>query len=208
METRLKYPRTYHFPWSEGTTSDDKIQHDLSGLIGKEIVILEKMDGENTTMTNEHMYARSIDSNNHPSRNYVKGIWGNIKHLIPEGFRICGENLFARHSLEYNDLEDYFLVFSIWNLTTCISFDETIEYCNLLGLKHVRVIDRFLFDENKIKNIKIDTNIQEGYVVRNSGSFEYDQFSNNVLKYVRKNHVQTDKHWSQEKIIKNKLKNG
>ena len=188
-------------------TSDDKIQSDLSELTGKEVVVMEKMDGENTSMTSEHMYARSIDSNNHPSRNYVKGIWGNIRHLIPEEFRICGENLYAKHSLYYEDLEDYFLVFSIWNGIVCLSFEETLDYCNLFGLKHVNVIDRFIFDENKIKNIKIDPNVQEGYVVRNSGQFEYQYFNKNVIKYVRKNHIQTDKHWSQEKIIKNKLKN-
>ena len=48
----MKYPRTYHLPWSPGTTADDK---KLSGdwfdmYKGKEIVITEKLDGENTAI--------------------------------------------------------------------------------------------------------------------------------------------------------------
>jgi hypothetical protein len=206
-DLKLKYPRTYHFEWSEGCVSDDKIQHDLSSLYNKDIIITLKMDGENTTMMNDCYYARSIDSNNHPSRNYVKGLWGNIKHEIPYGFRICGENLYAKHSIEYNDLVDYFQVFSIWDENNlCLSWEETIDYCNLLGLNHVQVIDRFRFDIDKIKNLKIDTNIHEGYVVRNADSFNYADFDKNVIKWVRKNHIQSDTHWSKSKIIKNNLK--
>lgn len=26
---KIKYPRTYHLEWSEGKTSDDKVQYDL-----------------------------------------------------------------------------------------------------------------------------------------------------------------------------------
>lgn len=203
---KVKYPRTYHFEWSKGATSDDKIQKDLSHLEGKEIIISEKMDGENSSMTNEFYYARSLDSNNHPSRNYVKGIWGNTKHLIPNNFRICGENMFAKHSIEYNDLEDYFLVFSIWNGEECLSWDETLEYCELLGLKTVKVLYRGIFDIEYIKKLKIDTNIQEGYVVRLTKSFLLKDFKYNCLKYVRENHVTTDEHWSQGIITKNRLK--
>lgn len=134
---KLKYPRTYHFEWSEGCTSDDKIQYDLSNFENKEIIITEKMDGENTAMMKDCIYARSLDSNNHISRNYVKGIWGNIKHEIPDGFRICGENMYAKHSIHYNNLKSYFLVFSIWNNEECLSWDETLEYCDLLNLTTV-----------------------------------------------------------------------
>ena len=42
-----KYPRTYHLPWSPGTTSDDrKLSGDwFENYKGKEIVITEKLDG-------------------------------------------------------------------------------------------------------------------------------------------------------------------
>ena len=45
----------------------------------------------------------------------------------------------------------------------------------------------------------------EGIVVRNSSEFYFDQFKYNVAKYVRTDHVQTDQHWSQQKIIRNEV---
>lgn len=204
---KFKYPRTHHVLWSKGVSSDDKIQKDLSFFEGKEIVITEKKDGENSTLMNDCIYARSIDSNNHPSRNWLKGLWGNIRYNIPENWRICGENMFAKHSIYYDNLDSYFYVFNIWNEdNVCLSFDDTIEWCKLLNLEHVPVIYRGIFDLELIKSIKIDEEKQEGYVMRIAESFKYSDFQKSVVKYVRKNHVQTTTHWTQEKIIQNKLK--
>lgn len=204
---KFKYPRTGHFPWSEGATNDDKIQNDLTNFIYKEIVISEKMDGENTTLMSDCIYARSLDSNNHPSRNFVKGIWGNIRYDIPQNWRICGENLYAKHSLYYDNLESYFMCFSIWNENNvCLSIDETLEWCNLLNIVHVPILYRGKFDLEFIRNFKIDTNVHEGFVMRLADEFNYDDFYKSVIKWVRKGHVQTDEHWSTQKIIPNKLK--
>ena len=54
-----KYNRTYHLSWSLGATNDDRISNSVDSLLGKEIVITEKLDGENTGMTNDGVYARS-----------------------------------------------------------------------------------------------------------------------------------------------------
>ncbi len=203
-----KYPRTYHLPNSLGYTSDDKVLKTTDIFIDKDVVITEKMDGENTTMYNDYIHARSLDSNNHPSRNYVKGLWGNIKHEIPSGWRICGENLYAQHSIIYNNLNAYFLVFSIFDeYNNCLSWEETKEYCNLLGLQTVNELYVGKFDSvilNKIiKNLNLT--IQEGLVVRNANKFSYCEFGDNVAKWVRENHVQTDNHWTEAPIIPNKL---
>lgn len=204
---KIKYPRTYHVPWSECKSSDDKIQYDLSNFEGKEIIITEKMDGENNTMMRDSYYARSLDSNNHPSRNFVKGIWGNLKHDIPENFRICGENLYAQHSLRYEELKSYFMVFSIWNNETCLSWKETLEYCELLNLETVPVLYLGKFDLEMIKKFKIDNNKQEGYVIRLASEFTLDEFQTSVVKYVRKGHLQTDEHWMNSAIVQNGLLN-
>ena len=205
---KVKYPRTYHSPWSLGVTNDDKVIKDTSSFIGNEVVLLEKMDGENTTLSRDYIHARSLDSVDHPSRHWVKGIWGQIRHNIPEGYRICGENLFAKHSIEYNDLPNYFMVFNIWDENNiCLSFDETLEWCNLLEIQHVPVLWRGIYDENFIKNFELDFSKQEGYVVRLTKSFHYDDFEKSVMKMVKKGHVQTDSHWMFQKVVPNKLKN-
>jgi len=203
---KIKYPRTHHLEWSEGRTSDDKTQFDLSNFVGKEIIITEKMDGENTTMMNDCYYARSLDSNNHQSRNFVKGIWGRIKHEIPNEIRVCGENLYAQHSLRYENLPDYFLVFSIWDGVTCLSWDDTVGYADMLGLKTVNVLYRGKCDLKFLREFKIDTSTQEGFVVRVSEAFYLNDFKQSVVKWVRKGHVQTDEHWMNSKIKPNRLK--
>jgi ATP-dependent RNA circularization protein (DNA/RNA ligase family) len=191
-----KYPRTFHLPWSQGITSDDKVIKDCSKFFSNEIVILEKMDGENTTMYPDHIHARSIDSKNHTSRDFVKSFWNTFKHDIPKGFRICGENLYMEHSIHYSNLSAYFQVFNIWNNNICLSFDDTVEWCNILGLHTVPVLYRGTITELELKQFHQNLNFtcQEGYVIRLASSFLYNDFGTTVAKFVRKDHVNTDAH--------------
>ena len=204
---KTKYPRTYNFPWSEGASNDDKILKDTKNFIGKEVVVTLKLDGENTTMARDYIHARSLDSVDHPSRHWVKGLWAKIQYNIPENWRICGENVFAVHSIPLENLDSYFYVFNIWNeKNECLSWDETIEWCKLFELECVEVLYRGVYDENLIKNIKLDYTKQEGYVVMLVDSFNYKDFSKCVAKAIRAGHVKTDEHWMLKAIIPNKLK--
>lgn len=206
-----KYPRTFHFPWSEKATDDDKILSSLETFIGKEIVQTVKLDGENTSMYTDKIHARSIDGKFHPSQSWIRGFWATIAHEIPTGWRICGENVYAKHTIPYEGLETYFYVYSIWNeKNIALSWDETEEYATLLGLKMIPVLYRGVFNESVIKNNYVDTfngNPMEGYVVRLASSFHYNEFSKSVAKFVSKNFVIADnEHWSQGKVIPNRLK--
>jgi hypothetical protein len=207
--TYYKYNRTYHLEWSPGLQNDDRrqINYEEFKKYG-DIVATIKMDGENSNLYPDYTHARSINSNNHPSRDYVKGIWGNIKYRIPDGWRICGENIYAKHSIYYDNLESYFQAFSIWDENNmCLDYDTTLDLCKEFGIVHVKEIYRGKYDEDILKSL-IDLpemEGQEGYVIRTCGSFHYDDFNDNVAKYVRKNHVQTSNHWLNEKIIPNKL---
>lgn len=206
---KIKYPRTFHLPWSEGCTSDDKKLTTDRQFFDREVVVSEKRDGENTTMYRDYYHARSLDSAHHPSRDFVKSIWGQIRYMIPEGYRVCGENLYARHSIGYDNLSSYFEVFSIWDHNNmCLSWDDTEEFVYGLGLITVPVIYRGTYDQAKIRGLwnPEESDKVEGYVVRSAKSFHYDAFQNNVAKFVRKGHVQTDEHWMHSEITKNILK--
>lgn len=202
-----KYPRTPHLPWSPGATSDDAWCPSFEALERGLIVVTEKMDGENTTMYRDHMHARSIDSKHHPSRSWVKSLHQAIAYQIPEGWRICGENLYARHSIAYNDLKSYFMMFSIWDdKNTCLSWDETLEWAALLGLETPPVLYYGPWDERMLRAIKLDEAQQEGYVVRTARAFPYAEFSTHVAKWVRADHVQTDEHWMFAQLVPNALR--
>lgn len=74
-------------------------------------------------------------------------------------------------------------------------------WCELLGLKEVPIIYVGKYDKDKImkkfNEYKMKQNHEvEGFVIRNIDEFKYEDFSKNVGKYVRANHVQTDEHWT------------
>ena len=206
---KVKYPKTKHLPFSKGLTRGDKIIETLDFFLNKEIIVSLKLDGENSSLMRDYIYARSLDSADHPSVHWLKNLWGNIRFDIPENWRICGENLYAVHSIVYDELPTYFMVFNIWDENNqCLSYDDTLIWCELLGLQHVPVLYRGIFDEKILEKIasEINTEINEGFVIRITDSFHFKDFEKYYAKWVREKHVKTKKHWKLEKIVKNGLK--
>lgn len=202
-----KYGRTFHLPISPGATSDDKIMSSLDGLMVEDLVVTEKMDGENTTIHAGGSHARSPDSRYHPSRDWLKGFAAGVSPYLADGERIAGENLYARHSVGYDALPSYFLGFAwivgdevqSWNLTQA-RFEE-------LGIRSVPTLYRGpyrpgLFDELAQA---LDLTRQEGFVARVAGSFAESEMPGRVGKYVREGHVQSDIHWMKAELIPNRL---
>lgn len=209
--SRVKYPRTYHLPWSPGMTDDDRMVDDANALFGgHEVVVTVKMDGENTTLYRDYIHARSLEFTPHPSRNRVRALHGSIAHEIPDGWRVCGENLYAKHAIHYKHLPAYFLAFSIWNeKNVCLSWDETLTWTELLGLQAVPVLYRGPWNEQKIRDLHrpiINGDECEGYVVRVADEFHYREFRTKVAKYVRANHVPVHGgHWANRVVVPNEL---
>lgn len=209
MSSQLyKYPRTPHLSFSPGVGGDDIKLNSNEIFTNSQVIVTEKLDGENTTFYPDCIHARSLDSGHHFSRAWVKALQGSISHNIPPGWRICGENMYARHSIAYDNLKSYFYVFSIWNENNeCLSWSETQEWTEILELELVPVIYQGIWDEAIIRDIgdKLDLDRCEGYVVRKVEQFHFDNFASNIAKWVRKNHVQTNEHWMYQKIIPNGL---
>lgn len=205
----VKYPRTYHLPWSTCKSKDDRQLRDVTNFEGQEVVVTMKMDGENTSMYNDHIHARSLDSMDHVSQHWVKNFHSRLAWLIPDGWRVCGENLFAKHSIKYNHLPTYFMVFSVWiDGNNCLSWHDTVEWCELLDIEMVPVLYRGPWDEKLIRDLHqsvVNGDEQEGYVVRTTKRFHYSQFRKCVAKFVRPDHVQTHGHWRNMVVERNGL---
>jgi hypothetical protein len=206
----IKYPRTPHLPWSPGATNDDRVLSSVDHFEGKEVVITEKMDGEAFSLYRNYCHPRSTTYSPHPSRDWIRKFHAQIRREIPEGWRICGENCFAVHSLRYTNLDSYFFAFSIWtDQNIALSWAETVEYCELLGITPVRSLYEGIFKENYVRDTftrDLDFTVIEGYVVRLASSFAFKDFSSSIAKYVRAKHVQTDEHWMYQPVIPNALK--
>uniref|UniRef100_UPI0013C3E8E1 RNA ligase family protein n=1 Tax=Streptomyces scabiei TaxID=1930 RepID=UPI0013C3E8E1 len=203
---RTHYPRTRHLPWSPGATADDLRVTDLSGLRGREVVVTEKLDGENTTLYADGLHARSPDSAHHPSRTWVKALQARIGPAIPRGWRVCGENMFARHSLPYDDLDSWFYGFSVWDADgRCLDWDRTVALLRGLGVPVPRVLWRGVFEERALRALRLDLARQEGYVVRVVDGFGAQEFGARVAKWVRAGHVTTGTHWMHAAVVENGL---
>jgi len=212
-----KYGRTFHFPFSPGTTSDDRIQYDYWSCIQKmhTLIHTEKLDGENNCLNRYGVFARSHAAPTTSSwTNHLRQSWESMKHDLGD-LEIFGENLYAIHSIEYQNLDHYFFVFAIRVLDKWLSWEEVSFYAQLFDLPTVPVLQIVSNFENEpaFKNNVLQlTNeksvfdsfdtvegkscSREGIVSRNIQEFPVEDLGLNVFKYVRKGHVKTDEHWT------------
>lgn len=223
--TNGKYPRTYHYDFSLGSTSDDKINHNWWENVCKieQIVHTEKLDGESTMIGPSGVFARSHAApTKHPWANYLKERWSFIKDdLESMGLEIFGENLYAIHSIEYPNIEEHFYVFAVRQKGVWLSWFEVCEWAEYFNFKTVPLIGRsypttfedsnvgkddytdliikMVSDSSMFGSIDVENNelcVMEGVVSRNADSFSVETFKENVFKYVRPSHVKTDQHWT------------
>lgn len=236
MGTRAKYPRTSYLPWSaalpDTSNGEDRIlsEDELKNLLKGEIVITEKMDGENVTVYSDSWHARSLDSNRRIDQDMMSGIASRFMYAVPTYYRIHGEYLFARHSIHYQHLECYFQVFAISDILTgmVLSWEKTVDLVESIHfgtgapICMVPVLSiPTIHDDQDISWITAMNDLiaitngenyngdpKEGYVIRNADEFPFSELSKNVAKYVRMNHVQTDDHWRNQPLVKNLLEKG
>lgn len=203
---KTKYPRSYHFSYSPGAKNDDRINNDVSTLLGPDIIITEKMDGSNCAFSNVAVFGRSHVE---PTKNsWDVKMWelhSRIKSDIEDDMFIFGENMYGVHSIEYSELTSYFYMFGIRYKNTWLSWDDVEEYSYLLDIPTVPVLFKGMTTVDKVlEKLVIDLasqpsalgGLREGVVVRLRNSFQDEDFSNSLLKYVRKDHINTDIHWS------------
>lgn len=201
-----KYNRTYHLPFSPGTTNDDRISNSVDSLLDIDIIITEKMDGGNTGITRGGVYARSHAAYTESSwSREVRQIHSSIKNSIDEGVFIFGENMEGIHSIEYSNLKSYFYIFGVRDNNIWIPWSAVEEYSYLLDIPTVPVLFKGVFTAEKELRDKVESlckepselgGIREGIVIRNAEMFHNDDFSENLMKWVRKDHVTTDDHWT------------
>jgi len=201
-----KYARTYHLPWSLGATSDDKISDSVESLIGIDIVITEKLDGSNTGITNRGVYGRShADFSSNPWDKEAWNLFYRIRNDISDGVFLFGEGMYGIHSIEYTNLDSYFYLFGVRDNNVWIPWEGVEEY-SLLDIPTVPVL--FKGSVKSVRELqKLTEKLtsepsalggqREGIVVRNTDMFHNEDFAQNVIKWVRKDHVQTSNiHWT------------
>jgi len=215
-----KYGRTYHYPFSPGTTSDDRISHQYWHNVQaiSSVVHTEKLDGENNCLNAHGVFARSHAApTTSPWTQAIRERWQSIRGDLGE-IEIFGENLYAIHSIEYRQLEHHYYVFAVRYLDTWLGWDEVKWYAAFFDLAVVpalKIVQPSAMDERNFREDVVslagrdslleayDVQTQrpctcEGIVSRNADEFSVDAFASHVFKYVRRGHVKTDEHWTRK----------
>jgi hypothetical protein len=167
-------------------------------------------------MTNDGVYARSHAT-------FTTSSWSRevrqlhdikVKGQLEDDVFIFGENMEGVHSIEYSGLKSYFYMFGVRDNNIWIPWEGIEEYSYLLDIPTVPVLFKGIVNtEKELKDLVNDLVSKpsqlggqiEGIVVRNSSLFHNDDFADNVMKWVRKGHVQTDEHWTRN-WVKAKIK--
>lgn len=214
-----KYNRTPHLPWSPGGTSDDKIAKDVSSLLRRKVIITEKIDGSNCSLEADGCFARThAGPPTHASFDQLKALHASIKHNIPEKYQLFGEWCYALHSIPYDKLPSYFLMFGVRELYSPEGEWQEWEVVKMwakeIGVATVPELwSGFIHDEKELQRLTEDIakqpsrfgKVREGVVIRVADSFLDGDFSKYVMKWVRPNHVQTSDHWKNQEIVRNQL---
>lgn len=212
-----KYGRTYHFPFSPGTTNDDRFNHtyweDIQRI--ETLVHTEKLDGENNCLNRFGVFARShVAPATSPWTSRLREHWELMKNDLGN-IELFGENLYAVHSIAYRHIEEYYFIFAVRQMDKWLSWEEVKFYASMFDLPTVPElaiepttsltkealqleIENWAQQESIFESFNPLTGehcTREGVVTRNIREYPVGAFRHNVFKYVRKGHVKTDEHW-------------
>lgn len=138
-----KYGRTYHFNFSPGTTSDDRISHNYWEHISKlkRFILTEKLDGENNCLSEHGVFARSHASTTESRWTQdIRQRWQSMKYDLKGGIKIFLENLYAIHSIEYKNINQHYYVFAVRENGRCMSWEEVEWWAKQFDLPTVPVL--------------------------------------------------------------------
>jgi hypothetical protein len=199
----VKFPRIHHLSFSQQIHKDDKTIENPEYFLNKEIIITEKLDGSNCCFFEDKWFSRSGE--------LASGSWFNIlknKHFnnYDKNFMYFGENMYAKHSIYYDKLTDWFYLFEVYDpkRKLFLSLNERNYLPNFpfnfvpsvwCGVcKSLKELEKILLKE--IKKESYFGKEREGFVVRTTNYIFLENYSSCVAKFVRENHVQTDEHWT------------
>jgi ATP-dependent RNA circularization protein (DNA/RNA ligase family) len=147
----------------------------------------------------------------------AKSIHSWLSLRIPEHLAVYGEWVFAVHSLKYDKLPAYFLVFNVLDIPQgmWLSHSDTEDIASSLGLPMVPVLAKFVPDSEESLRILTETLSREpsrlgpereGVVVKLASECLDADFSMSVAKWVRPDHPKDPiNHWMTKPVERQRL---
>lgn len=207
LPSLAKYPATPYWPWSPAIGRGDHVHTNSGRFVGDAVVVTEKLDGSNTLLHAGRSYGRSVSA---PSA----GKWMAMvkKHHAwkvtePEVY-LYGEDIYGVHSITYDPVEERetFYAFALRDGNGRFSaFGDLESYADSKQIPIVPMLFKGCFGsvaeirtfiEYAHREPSLLGGPREGVVLRLARGFPSEEFSDNVCKSVRVDHVQTDRHWT------------
>ena len=130
------------------------------------------MDGSNTSLEAEGCFARThAGPPTHASFDGLKALHAAIKFKIPEDLQLFGEWLFALHSIPYDKLPAYFMLFNVReNLDAkkpyWLSWEEVEMWADEIGVPCVPVLFKGkVSSEKELKELVISLVAQSSSIL-------------------------------------------
>lgn len=222
IDLLIKFPRTRHLMNLGAMARDDLLMSktDIKNMLDGEITVEEKIDGANLGFrlsSDGKIMAQNrshyVSSSYHPQfkklDQWIESHKFDLIDILSRGnYIIYGEWLYSKHSINYTNLPDYFIMFDLYDIDTKSFFSrDYIE--QLLESKDISLVPLMFKGKTNLDNLKklVHTKSQfyegmvEGVYVRS--------FESNKVKYrgkiVRSDFICGDEHWTKGKQILNTI---
>ena len=226
VEDFFRFPHTPHIAWlGEGSPRDDKVlsPDEAEALLMTEVVVEEKLDGANMGISvDQNGKLRSQNRGQYLAEPYSGQFkkltaWlapraDDLKSILEGNLILFGEWCAARHSVDYESLPDWFLVFDVYD-RLAIRFWSTTRRNDLAALLGLPVVPELFSGKTTLADLKsrvmaessrFRTGTLEGVVIR----LESAEWLENRAKLVRPGFTQAiGEHWQRRAIEWNRLTN-
>ncbi len=218
-----KFPRTPHLYWlGKAPARDDKVltPHEAEAFLDGEVIAEERVDGANLGLSlggdgiirfqnRGNFLEGKLTGQFAPLRGWIARHAELLKQHLPPGTVLFGEWCFARHSIHYTKLPDWFLGFDLLETATGVFWDTPRRDALLdaLGLAKIHPMTRRRFDRREVlsllggRSAYADGPLEGVYLRREHGGILLAR-----AKLVRAEFTQTiGEHWSKGGQVSNAL---
>ena len=150
--TLHKYPRTHHLEGSRLQPGDEDLRSfPFEVLLGKHVVVEEKMDGANAALSfaqdgelwlqsrGHHLTGGPRERHFDLFKRWAHSVAAELRPALGEHHVLYGEWLYAKHTIFYDALPHYFMEFDILDTRTGLFLDTARRRELLRGLPVVAV---------------------------------------------------------------------
>eukprot|EP00475_Leptophrys_vorax_P015288 TRINITY_DN21663_c1_g1_i1.p1 TRINITY_DN21663_c1_g1~~TRINITY_DN21663_c1_g1_i1.p1 ORF type:complete len:715 (+),score=194.43 TRINITY_DN21663_c1_g1_i1:622-2766(+) len=232
-DSYFKFPRTHHLldAGGSGVSRDDLLldsgeQKEYFGRAAKKLTIQEKVDGANLGISITKDYELRCQNRSHFVNHESGSQWARLfdwlemhkvdlyNILEPERHILFGEWCFAKHSIHYSHLPDYFLAFDIYDKKVG-KFLSYSKVCEMLApasfpVHTVPVIAQDVVIKSREEMLALlDTKstLHEGFVEGIYLRIEEGDYLSKRCKLVRPDFIQNiEDHWMKQTMVKNSIK--